>query len=169
VKVTLRDGSQVVIREVRPSDKALIAAGHDRLSDDSKYRRFLGPKPHLTSSELRYLTEIDGWNHVALLAVPADDPDVEVGVARFIRDAREPAKAEFAIVVADDHQGLGLGRDLAVALADAALERGVRSFTATVSSDNAAVQRTLATVSERMTVGAHVAGTRELRAELLAA
>ena len=47
----------------------MIAKAWLLLSDRSQLRRFLAPKPRLTASDLRYLTEIDGHDHFALIAV----------------------------------------------------------------------------------------------------
>src|SRR6266568_8681079 len=65
----LRDGSRVVLRLVRPDDKALLRRGFERLSPESRYRRFMSAKSQLTDAELAYLTEVDGWSHFALGAV----------------------------------------------------------------------------------------------------
>jgi hypothetical protein len=76
--VRLTDGTRVVIRPIRPSDSERIGNSRDRFSDESMRRRFLTPKPRLTSSELRYLTEVDGQDHYALVATPLDDLDAIV-------------------------------------------------------------------------------------------
>ena len=55
------------------------------LSEQSIQRRFLGPKPSLSASELRYLTEVDGHDHYAIVAIPDDGDDRIVAVARFVR------------------------------------------------------------------------------------
>ena len=122
----------------------------DRFSDESMRRRFLGPKPHLSTSELRYLTEVDGQDHYALVAVPLDDLETIVGVARWVRLADDPLTAEAAIIVADEIQGRGLGRRLAHELADAGHERGIRRFTATMLSDNRAALALMTALSERL-------------------
>ena len=78
----LRDGGRVVIRPIRPSDRQLLERSRGRFSDESMRRRFLGPKPRLNTTELRYLTEVDGQNHVAFVATLVDDLDAIVAVAR---------------------------------------------------------------------------------------
>ena len=57
-----------------------------------------------------------------------------VGVARYVRSAAEPDKAEFAVAVADDWQGRGVGGALLARLSDRAREEGVRRFTAVILS-----------------------------------
>jgi RimJ/RimL family protein N-acetyltransferase len=148
VIVRLDDGSDVLIRPVRPDDKALLAAGMRQLSEQSAYQRFLAPKQALSTGELRYLTEVDSRDHVALAAVRPDEPDVLVAVGRWVRLASDPEVAEIAFVVADDLQRRGLGTALAEALADAARERGVRRFVATMLPDNLAAHRLFARVAQ---------------------
>jgi RimJ/RimL family protein N-acetyltransferase len=148
----LDNGTDVVIRPIRPDDKARLAAAMARLSDDTVRKRFLSPKPRLSGTELRYLTVIDYVDHWAQVAVLKDDPEAIVGVARWIRDDDDPQSAEAAIVIVDALQGQGLGRALGHSIADAARLRDVRRFTATMLSDNAAAQRLFAAISERLDV-----------------
>ncbi|MBI2373911.1 MAG: GNAT family N-acetyltransferase [Deltaproteobacteria bacterium] len=126
----LRDGTQVRLRLIRPDDKQLLADGLARMSPESRYYRFFSAKDHLTSAELRYLTELDGENHVAIGAArtgPSGE-DVGMGVARFIRFRDRPEVAEAAVTVIDEAQGLGLGKILLSRLLVAASERGVKRF-----------------------------------------
>jgi RimJ/RimL family protein N-acetyltransferase len=164
VLVRLNDGVEVLIRPIRPDDKALLAAGMDHLSEHSAYQRFLVPKRRLTAAELRYLTEVDFRDHVAFVAVRPEEPDVLVGVGRWIRLA-DPEVAEIAFVVADDLQRRGLGTAIGEALADAARERGVRRFVATMLPHNLAAHELFARVAQEREVTTN--GTlHELRGEL---
>jgi GNAT superfamily N-acetyltransferase len=152
----------VTIRPIRPEDREALAAAHAQLSPETQRRRYLTPKPRLTERELGYLTEVDGVNHVAYVGL---DGDRIVGAARWVRLPGEPEAAEAAVVVADDHQGHGLGRRLGHALADAARERGVERFTAVLLSDNVAAHRLFASISRRLQ-SRHEGGLEELVAEL---
>lgn len=163
----LADGTRVHLRPIRIDDKRLLSDAFERLSPETARRRFLAPKRRLTGAELRYLTEIDGADHVAVLAVLADRPDVIVGVGRFVRLAEDPETAEVAIVVGDAWQHQGLGRHLGTVLADLARERGIRRFSATLLSDNVAAHRLFATISDRLR-GRHSHGVEELVADLAA-
>ena len=156
---------EVLIRPIGPADGPLLREAHARLSAETVRRRYLTPKPRLTNRELRYLTDVDFTDHVALVALDADDPRRLLAVARFVRSADDPREAEAAIVVADEHQGQGLGKRLGLALADAAVERGIERFTATMLSDNVAAQRLFAAISERLTRTSN-GGLAELVAEL---
>lgn len=131
----LRDGTEVQIGRLTPADAPLVEDAFMRLSQESRRLRFLTPKPNLSSSELRYLTEVDGHRHEALAAI---DPvsGRGIAIARFVRDANAPTRAEVAVTVADDWQRRGLGKLMLERLADRAREEGVRTFAALVSADN---------------------------------
>jgi GNAT superfamily N-acetyltransferase len=132
-KVTLRDGSRIAIRQMRPSDRDGLAAGFARLSPESRYRRFLVPVPSLGARELDYLTRVDHRDHEALLAI---DPATREGVAvaRFVRTGE--GVAEPALTVADDWQGRGVGTALLAALVSRARDEGIVLFEAPVLATN---------------------------------
>jgi acetyltransferase len=156
------------IRPIEPADKEALAAGYLRLSDETIRRRFLTPKPRLSAAELRYLTEIDGHDHVAFVASPVEHPDWIVAVARFVRNAEDPRSAEFAIVVGDRYQRCGLGSALARSLIEAAREHDVARFTATSLSDNVAVRRLVATISEHLVYDRNSSGIDEVVLDIAA-
>jgi RimJ/RimL family protein N-acetyltransferase len=142
---TLNDGRQVAIRPIRPDDHERLRAAHARLSPESIYQRFLATKPELTSADARYLVEIDGSDHLALVATRPEEPDEPiVAVARYIRLPDDPGAAEYAVVVADDYQRQGLATELTTRLAHAAAARGIERFRATMLADNLAIQRVTA-------------------------
>jgi ribosomal protein S18 acetylase RimI-like enzyme len=149
---TLNDGTRVVLRHIRPEDSAELARDFARLSPESRHRRFFGGVTQLSDAALRYLTEVDGHDHVAIVAT-CDSPDLKteagLGVARFVRLHDEPTVAEAAVTVVDDVQRRGLGRLLAATLAVAAHERGIRSFRADVLADNEPMVRLLHEVGAR--------------------
>jgi RimJ/RimL family protein N-acetyltransferase len=138
-RVVLRDGSKVWIGPVQPSDAARLAEGFALLSDESRRLRFLGSKAQLTAAEVRYLTEVDHHDHEALVAV-AEPTGRGLGVARYIRDPRDPQAAELAITVIDEWQCRGLGTALLQRLIGRAGQEGIRRFTATVAAENTAVE-----------------------------
>ena len=164
----LADGTLVLIREIRATDKRMLSRGLELMSEETRRRRFMGAKPRFTVAELRYLTEVDGQRHFALVAVLADHPRHVVGVGRFVSLPDSDGTADVAIVVGDPWQRKGLGRRLAVMLADAARERGIRRFSATMLSDNPAALRLMRTLARRLDAGAHEQGVREVVADLAA-
>jgi RimJ/RimL family protein N-acetyltransferase len=148
--IRAKDGTQLYVRHVRPSDSDLIAKAWLELSPRSQYRRFLAPKPVLTNSDLRYLTEIDGHDHVALIALRLHEPTRLVAVARYVRLRDDPEAAEVAVTVADSMQGKGIGKQLGVLLADEARGRGIKRFTAAVLAENRPALRLMATMTDRL-------------------
>jgi ribosomal protein S18 acetylase RimI-like enzyme len=134
---TLDDGTGVHVRDIRPDDADELRRGFERLSSASRYSRFLGPISTLSDRTLRYLTNVDGRNHVAIVAtLPDGEGERGIAVARFVRDAERPNVADIAITVADELQGRGLGRMLATLLGELALERDIDRFRGEVLVDN---------------------------------
>ncbi len=166
--VRLHDGTQVLIRRIRADDGARLQAAYERLSPATKYRRFLAPKPHLSASDVRYLVEVDGASHVALVAVLADRPEHIIGVGRLVRLRDEPDAAEVAIVVGDPYQGQGLGGELLERLRLAALEIGIERMQATVLAHNVAIHRLLDQVPARALRRRHVDELDEIEIDLAA-
>jgi RimJ/RimL family protein N-acetyltransferase len=132
--VTLRDGTRAQLRTIEPADREALAAGFAQLSDESRYRRFLSPVPHLTETQLTYLSEVDHHDHEAILA--RSETGAPMGVARFVRTDPESDAAEVAVTVVDRWQARGVGTALLEHLAERAREEGVQRFTATALASN---------------------------------
>ena len=147
--VVLRDGSAVLIRQVRSTDAALLADGFGRLSAASRQMRFLGVKKELSAAELRYLTDVDHHDHEALAALDRAGGQ-GVGIARYVRDAGDPQAAEIAVTIVDDWQGRGLGAELLAALSDRARQEGIRRLTALADAGNVAVAALLRNAGARL-------------------
>lgn len=156
----------LTLRDIRPEDKLLLSAGLAHLSPASAHARFLAPKPRFTAPELRYLTEVDGVDHVALVAIDADGN--LVAVARYVRDPAAPGSAEVGIVVGDHRQGQGVGTWMGLELADRARRAGIARFTAIMLPDNHAALRLFERITARLRSSNHD-GVRELVADLAAA
>jgi GNAT superfamily N-acetyltransferase len=131
------DGARLRVRPVTVADRDRITAGFEKLSRDSRYRRFLGPKTRLSNAELTYLTDIDHRTHAAFAAVDECDGSF-VGIARYAIPAGQPGSttADLSVVVLDDWQGRGIGTLLAVVAVRAAAANGMRRLTGTTLGDN---------------------------------
>jgi GNAT superfamily N-acetyltransferase len=165
----LPDGAPVVIRPIRPEDKGMLSDGLRRLSPQSAQRRFLTPKRSFSRTELRYLTEVDGREHVALVAeYPCHPTRRLIAVARFVKLADRPDAAEVAVTVADEWQGRGLGSLLGKHLSHLARNRGIRRFTATMASENAPAHRLMAKLTEHLEQHHVGSGVDELELDLAA-
>ena len=176
---TLPDGTKILLRPIEAADKARLSVALGLLSQETIRRRFLAAKPSFSTGELRYLTEVDGHNHLALAAFLADDPETIVGVARCVRlptasagglvtASLAPETAEFAVVVGDPFQGRGLGTLLARELAAAARAAGIRRFAATMLGENVAVRRLMGTISAHLELDRLEHGVREVIVDLAA-
>lgn len=97
VGVTLRDGSLATVRPIRPDDGEFLRAVFERLSDESRYRRFLSRGSQLSDPVVRDLTHVDHHDHEALVAAAGDG--TVVGVARYVRLPRDPEAAEAAVAI----------------------------------------------------------------------
>ncbi len=136
----------MTLRCVQPGDRTEFARQFERLSPDSRYRRFFTGISELTSDMLDYLTVVDGIDHFAVIAFTESldlKEEAGVGVARFVRLPGESDAAEAAVTVVDDFHGRGLGRLLLVTLAEAAKERGVRVFRGEVLASNEPMRKLL--------------------------
>jgi RimJ/RimL family protein N-acetyltransferase len=144
--VCLRDGKSVILRPAVPTDRELLVAGFERLSPESRYRRFFGPMKTMSPSMLDYLTRLDYRDHFAWAALSAEPgPDgrpLGVGVSRYIR-LEEPEAAEMAVTVVDDWQGRGLGRILLDALVMEALANDITRLEGDVLVENRPMQELL--------------------------
>ena len=153
----LPDGTPFLTRPIRADDKRMLARGLANLSETTVQRRFLSPKPRFSGAELRYLTELDGVNHLALVAErPTQPVRGIIGVARYVRLPEDPLAAEVAIVVADPWQGRGVGTMLADELGRRARGNGITRFTATMAADNVPAHRLMAKLArhpERLSSG----------------
>lgn len=152
--VSLEDGTEVLLRLLRPGDRERLRRGFQQLSEESKYRRFLGPKSKLSDRELEYLVDIDQVDHIAIAAEPVDREEGprEAGLARCVRLHDEPEAAEAAVTVLDAFQGIGLGRTLLDRLVEAARERGIEVFRATLFAQNRPMQSLLDEIGDAQVI-----------------
>ena len=135
----LGDGTTVHTRPLRASDRAKLLTGFERLSPDSRYRRFFSATPRLTTRMLDRLFDVDGRDRVAIGAEQLRFgwfPGPGLGVARFTRLPEARNVAEMAISIVDEMQGRGLGTLLLLELSAAARAHGITRFAAWVQPDN---------------------------------
>ena len=144
-RLTLADGTPVTIRPIRPDDGALAQDFVRKLSDESRYYRFMDSLRELTPRMVSHFTEVDHHSHLALIAVTeASGKETEIGVARCVAGTADPQSGEFAIVVADEWQRRGLGTRLLRALVEAARDAGMRRIHGDVIATNARMLRFVA-------------------------
>jgi RimJ/RimL family protein N-acetyltransferase len=133
---TLRDGTGIRIRAIRPDDADRLHQHFLSLSPESVYFRFMGFKRDLSPEELKKLTEVDFVNHVALVATISDaERDPIIGVGRYIRGI-DPRRAEVGLVILDHYQGRGIGTILLRHLSIIGHDGGVEELEGNVMADN---------------------------------
>jgi len=130
------DGHRVTVRPILPQDAEPSQAFVRRLSRESRRRRFLGALNELSPATLERLTHVDYRHHLALVAeVVAEGEAILIGEARYARTDDGPG-AEFALSVADEWQGQGIGVRLLESLLGAARGAGIRHLFGDVLQDN---------------------------------
>lgn len=139
VDETLRNGKRVVIRAIRPDDKELILDGFKEMDQNSIYLRFFQNRNEITDREMKYFTEVDFTDHVALVVTADINASVKVigGGRYFAYD--HPAKirsAEVAFMVHDQYQGQGIATLIMKHLLLIARDSGIAQFEAEILSQN---------------------------------
>ena len=129
------DGTRLLLRSIGSDDRDQVAALFARLSPESRYRRFLSPKPEVTPQEIERLTNVDHTNHEAIGAVDPRDGSI-VGVGRYVHYSDRPITADLAVEVADELQNMGIGTTLARCLVHRARANGFALLTATTLWEN---------------------------------
>ncbi|MFN8039878.1 MAG: GNAT family N-acetyltransferase [Acidimicrobiales bacterium] len=149
--VVAADGGTVRLRPIRPDDQDRHRAFVARLSPEAKYYRFFSPRDTLTDKEVRHFCTVDYVDRMAFVALL--DGDI-IAIARYdgVHDD-ERREAEVAFVIADEHQGRGLGTILLEFLAEAAREHGFRRFTAQTLPDNRRMLRVFHDAGYRVVEG----------------
>jgi RimJ/RimL family protein N-acetyltransferase len=134
----LHDGREVVLRRMRPDDANRLVELHGRLSVTSRYFRFFSSHPHLSRTQAVSFAAVDFEQRVAMVAAVWEEAiERIVAVGRF--DVVRPDAAEFALVVRDDYQRIGLGTALFRCLIHIAIELGIDTLVAIVLPENVAM------------------------------
>ena len=143
--VVAADGGTLHLRPVTPADADALVAFHAKLSVRTRYMRYFSAYPTIPPRDLVRFSHVDHHDRVALGAWLGGEL---IAVGRFDRLARPadaprdaPDSAEVAFVVADAHQGRGIGSALLEHLAAAARELGIDRFEALVLAENRNMMR----------------------------
>lgn len=141
----------MVLRPLAPEDKTLLGDAFERLSPDSRYRRFFAPMPRVSQAALSWLSELDYHNQFAWGALVGEDAqEALVGVSRYVRLTHLPQAAEAAVAVIDPYQSRGIGTLLINALVLEAIESGICWFEGYVLVDNHPMLKLLRRVDARI-------------------
>ena len=137
--VTLKNGSEVLIRRAGPEDFRMVFSMFSSLSDDTMFRRFLRSQKALTEADAEEMLRLDDRDVTSLIAVvQKDHTEQAVGEARYVSNSSGEL-AEAAVVIADEWQNIGLGTALFIDLLAEAKQAGLSKVIAYFDVENGSV------------------------------
>ncbi|CAM3756073.1 bifunctional acetate--CoA ligase family protein/GNAT family N-acetyltransferase [Paracidovorax anthurii] len=141
----MRGGGEFLVRPVRPDDAQMLQRLVKDLSPESRYFRYISQIAELPAPMLARFTLIDYDREMALVAVhrersAGEDGEIHgteriVGVSRYVTNP-DQTSCEFALVVADDFNGRGLGSRLMLSIMEAARDQGLTEIQGLVLTNN---------------------------------
>ncbi|MBS9717566.1 GNAT family N-acetyltransferase [Pseudohalocynthiibacter aestuariivivens] len=132
----------VTIRRLVKNDVGLLREFFRGLSKPTLFWRFMSPVHEISEKLLHQLADTKHDRHYALIAEHEENGHRRtIAEARYVRDQTDPAKCEFAISIADEMQGRGLGSVLLQFLEKHASINGVLEMTAETLRENTAMVR----------------------------
>jgi acetyltransferase len=145
---TMKDGGQVTMRAIRPEDEPLMVRFHETLSERSVYLRYfhlMNLEQRTTHERLTRICFIDYDREMALVAVrrhPETGESEILGVGRLMK-IHGTREAEIAVLISDNWQGRGLGKELLSRLLVVAADDKLSHVVADILPDNRGVMRIL--------------------------
>ncbi|MHB8354282.1 MAG: bifunctional acetate--CoA ligase family protein/GNAT family N-acetyltransferase, partial [Burkholderiales bacterium] len=134
--ISLKDGTKVTLRPIRPEDAEMEQTFVKSLSEDTRYFRFMDALRELPRSLLVRFTQLDYQREMAIIALTGTgDAEQQIAVARYTTNP-DGESCEFALVVADAWQGKGLGKILMRYLMQIAGSRGLKIMEGEVLGTN---------------------------------
>ncbi len=163
----LPDGTDVIVRPIRPEDAELEQAFVEALSAESKYFRFMQSLDRLTPLMLARFTQIDYDREMALVAVIREGtPDAQMlGVARYVTNP-DRHSCEFALTVGDSFQRHGIGREMMRRLMSIARDRGLEVMEGEVLANNTKMLALCERLGFRIARDAHETDVVQVRRHL---
>jgi acetyltransferase len=141
IKTVQHKGTSILLRPIRPEDEPLEAELVEKTSRESLYFRFFGFTPGIDHKILARFTQIDYDREMAIVAVIEENGKPQIiGVVRIVGDAWREA-CEYAILVADNWHGKGVGSLLTDYIIEIARAQGYRKISATFLKTNGAMRR----------------------------
>jgi len=132
----LKDGTEVILRPIRPEDEQMEYEFIRGLSEESSRFRFFRIIKDLSHEDLVRFCNIDYYREMAIIAeLREGDRRKEIGVSRLIIEPNKK-RGEFALVIDDKYQGKGLGKKLLDMLITIAEEKGLESIYGIVLPEN---------------------------------
>ncbi|TFF86867.1 MAG: GNAT family N-acetyltransferase [Promethearchaeota archaeon] len=133
--VTLKDGTEVLIRKIEPGDGPKLIEMFDHLSDETKYTRFMKFRKSIEEDELEPFLLSDKKNFAIVAEVNNSGNIFIIADGRYVLD-KPPDKATVAIIVRDDYQRKGLAHQMLSILIDVARENNINFFHGEILLEN---------------------------------
>jgi RimJ/RimL family protein N-acetyltransferase len=137
-KEVLSDGTEIMVRAIRPEDRASLIEAFQGLDREAVYRRFFSPKKELTEGELKQLTDVDFANVIALVTTTqTSEGETLIAGGRYaVDDPKNPRSAELAFLTGEAYRGRGIASILLKHLTRLAKDAGLKRFEAEVLAQN---------------------------------
>ncbi len=136
---TLRDGTEIFFRPVKPTDESALADMLYSLSEQSVKTRYMAHTMTFPHKDLQHLTNIDYTQDLTIVGtVPNVSGEEIVAIAQYYLDPKT-SSAEVAFIVHDEWQQKGMGTYLLDYITKIAKNRGVKRFYAKVLPNNKAM------------------------------
>lgn len=133
---TLRDGTEIFFRPVKPTDETALSEMLYSLSPSSVRRRYMAQTAAFPHKDVQRLTNIDYCQDISIVGtVPGISGEEIVAIAQYFLDPKTQA-AEVAFLVQDEWQKKGMGTFLLNYITQIAKQRGVKRFYAKVLPTN---------------------------------
>ncbi len=142
---TMKDGTAVVIRPIRPEDEMLMRRFHESLSDRTVYLRYLSPmllSTRTTHERLARITHNDYDREIALVVEGEENGErLILGVARLSKLHGTDEEARFSMLISDAYQGKGLGKELLTRSIKIGRDEKIKRIIALMSPENETMRR----------------------------
>ncbi len=136
----LKKSKSVLYYFICPECAWCLTRGLKTLSLKTRKQRFNTPLKNFSAIQIEYLTNIDNYNHIRIIAEKKIVKwTIGLGVGRCKRLPEKPDTAELAITIVDKYQNRGLGTKLIALLSILSLERDITKFCAHVNKENTAM------------------------------
>jgi len=140
-RLQLHDGTNILIRPIRPEDAEIEETFIRNLSPQSKYFRFMHAMQELTHDMLVRFTQIDYDREMAFVATTEiNGKEAEIGVGRYVSNP-DGKSCEIALVVGDEWRGHGIGARILIELMEVAKLRGLKTMEGEVLTENSGMLR----------------------------
>jgi acetyltransferase len=143
---TMKDGTDVLVRPIRPEDEPMMVKFHETLSERSVYLRYfhlMNLPQRVAHERLTRICFIDYDREMALVAErrnPSSGENEILAVARLTR-ILGTNDAEVAVLVSDHFHGRGLGKELLARLVIVGGDEKLGALRADILPDNRDIMR----------------------------